>query len=155
MCFVPFPSEGTRCFIMHLFSCSPSGLGVLYLPTRCPSTCQRLMLTAAAVANKLFSHAAPEWEPCAVEWRLRQRHSLRLKLCSCVTSLLKHLWLRSLHAPDIHLEFNTLNELGLVLGDAAEEVMDGRNKRRGWMRSSKTSRTFGAQGTHSPLGEES
>lgn len=63
------------CFVVHPFCCSPSGPVFLYLPARFPSTCQRLLLTAAAVANNLFRRAGPEWELRAAEPRLRNLHN--------------------------------------------------------------------------------
>lgn len=56
-------------------SCSPSGLVFLYLPTRCPSTCQSL--TAAAVAHQLFrhTHTVPQWELCSAEWTMTRQNS--------------------------------------------------------------------------------
>lgn len=107
--------------VLLCISCSPPGLVVscpqVYLPSRCLSTCQNLPHMRAAVANNLFRHTVPKWEQCAAKWCLKTvpLHSLRLQSCSCVTLVLKHLWLLSLHPWDTQIELNAPNEFSFVL----------------------------------------
>lgn len=109
-----FPVQVTCVLLCIPFPRLPQVLCFSTCPPDVPPHANIFLLSAAAVANKLFRHTVPEWKQYAAERHRRklQLHSLRLKSCSCVTSLLKHLWLLSLHPLYIQLEFTTPNECG-------------------------------------------
>lgn len=93
-----------------------------------PADCSNSSCGSLVIQTHSRSQSGSGW--------MKQLRSFRLKSCSRVSS---H-WLPSLHPLDIRLEFNTCNELGFVLGccsNTEERVMDGKDKKRRRVRSSK------------------
>lgn len=108
------------CVLLRI-SCSPPGLVVsgpqIYLPSRCLSTCQNLPHMEQLWLIIYSDTQSLSGSSVLLKWCLKTvpLHSLRLKSCSCVTLVLKHLWLLSLLPRHPQLELNALNEFSFVL----------------------------------------